>query len=291
MTRHARNCTAGAVYTYHERKKDSQASGYGSQAQRLGKDSVRNFDCCCLTLQPCPNPVITLDGYLYDKEAILEYVIAKKNEYSRALKEYEKQKKREERELEELAALEQANKVDKFVKAESNITVKSTYADKKPQAGPSISNMAAGKDKNVPSFWIPSKTPQAKQSVVQKPDKTIRCPMSGAPLKVKDLIPVKFTEIKDPTDKRALIVKEARYMCPVTGDTLTNSVPCAVLKSTGDVVTMDCVEKLIKKDWLHPITGEKLEDKDIIPLHRGATGFSSTNDNLAAKETKPSLQC
>jgi len=56
--------------------------------------------------------------------------------------------------------------------------------------------------------------------------------MSGAPLKIKDLIEVKFTEIKDPTDKRALIVKEARYMCPVTGDTLTNSVPCAVLKST-----------------------------------------------------------
>jgi len=291
MTRHARNCTAGAVYTYHERKKDSSASGYGSQQQRLGKDSVRNFDCCCLTLQPCRNPVITSDGYLYDKEAILEYIIAKKNEYSRALKQYEKQKKKEERELEELAALEQANKVDKFVKAESNITVKSTYEDKKPQAGPSISNMAAGRDTNVPSYWIPSKTPQAKESVAQKPDKTVRCPMSGAPLKVKDLIDVKFTEIKDPTDKRALIVKEARYMCPVTGDTLANSVPCAVLKSTGDVVTMDCVEKLIKKDWLHPITGEKLEDKDIIPLQRGATGFASTNDNLAAKETKPSLQC
>ncbi|CAL8100881.1 unnamed protein product [Orchesella dallaii] len=291
MTRHARNCTAGAVYTYHERKKDSSASGYGSQQQRLGKDSVRNFDCCCLTLQPCRNPVITLDGYLYDKEAILEYIITKKNEYSRALKEYEKQKRKEERELEELAAIEQANKVEKFVKAESNITVKSTYEDKKPQAGPSISNMAAGKDKNVPSYWIPSKTPQAKQSVAQKPDKTIRCPMSGAQLKVKDLIEVKFTEIKDPTDKRALIVKEARYMCPVTGDTLTNSVPCAVLKSTGDVVTLDCVEKLIKKDWLHPITGEKLEDKDIIPLQRGATGFASTNDHLAAKETKPSLQC
>lgn len=56
--------------------------------------------------------------------------------------------------------------------------------------------------------------------------------MSGTPLKVKELIEVKFTEIKDPADKRSLIVKDARYMCPVTGDTLTNAVPCAVLKST-----------------------------------------------------------
>lgn len=59
MTRHARNCTAGAVYTYHEKKKDAQASGYGTNAQRLGKDSVKDFDCCSLSLQPCKNPVIT----------------------------------------------------------------------------------------------------------------------------------------------------------------------------------------------------------------------------------------
>ena len=41
MTRHARNCTAGAVYTYHERKKDASSSGYGSKDARVGKDSQR----------------------------------------------------------------------------------------------------------------------------------------------------------------------------------------------------------------------------------------------------------
>jgi len=35
-------------------------------------------------------------GYLFDKEAILEYIITKKNEYFRKLKEYEKQKRKEE---------------------------------------------------------------------------------------------------------------------------------------------------------------------------------------------------
>jgi len=63
MTRHARNCTAGAVYTYHEKKKDAAASGYGTNTQRVGKDSVKDFDCCCLTLQPCRNPVITYVSY------------------------------------------------------------------------------------------------------------------------------------------------------------------------------------------------------------------------------------
>lgn len=59
MTRHARNSTAGAVYTYHEKKKDASSGGYGTNSARIGKDSVKNFDCCSLTLQPCANPVIT----------------------------------------------------------------------------------------------------------------------------------------------------------------------------------------------------------------------------------------
>ena len=56
--------------------------------------------------------------------------------------------------------------------------------------------------------------------------------MSGEPLKMKDLIPVKFTEVKDPDDKKSVIVKKVRYMCPVTHDVLSNAVPAAVLKPT-----------------------------------------------------------
>jgi nitric oxide synthase-interacting protein len=34
---------------------------------------------------------------------------------------------------------------------------------------------------------------------------------------------------------------------------------------------MECVEKIIKKDWCHPLTGEKLKEQDIIPLQRVIT--------------------
>ena len=33
----------------------------------------------------------------------------------------------------------------------------------------SVSNMVGGKDKALPSFWIPSLTPEAKETVLQKP--------------------------------------------------------------------------------------------------------------------------
>lgn len=39
------------------------------------------------------------------------------------------------------------------------------------------------------------------------------------------------------------------------------------------MVTLECFEKLIKKDWLHPLTGEKLTDKDIIPLQRVSNNY------------------
>ena len=50
MTRHGRNSTNSAVYTYHERKKDASASGYGSEKCRLGKDSLKGkLECTSIS--------------------------------------------------------------------------------------------------------------------------------------------------------------------------------------------------------------------------------------------------
>lgn len=227
MTRHARNCTAGAVYTYHEKKKDAAASGYGTQSERVGKDSVKSFDCCSLTLQPCRNPVVTREGYLFDKEAILEYIITKKNEYTRKLKQYEKQLKKEENEKKELAAAEKEANLIKFMSRERNI---SNAKSSESQASSSVSNLANGKEKQLPSFWVPSQLPDAKITKVEKPDSTVYCPISGRPLKMKDLIEVKWTLVNDPDDKKSLIAKQNRYMCPITHDILSNAVPCAIIR-------------------------------------------------------------
>ena len=113
--------------------------------------------------------------------------------------------------------------------------------------------------------------------------------MSGKPLKLKELYPVKFTPVVN-DDSKPAITKDARYMCPVTHDLLGNSVPTAVLKPTGDVVTMECVENIIKKDWLCPLTGKPLKETDIIVMKRGGTGFSGSGNTLKAKAFRPSMQ-
>ena len=157
------------------------------------------------------------------------------------------------------------------------------------------SSEAGGSKGSLPSFWIPSLTPQAEKTKLTKPDKTVYCPMSRKPLKMKDLIEVKFKELRDDEvaksgKKRSLISREERYVCAVTNDVLSNSTPVAVLRPTGDVVTVECVEKIIKKDMTHPLTSQKLKEDDIIYLQRGGTGYSAANSStLNAKKHRPQL--
>lgn len=124
MTRHGKNCTAGAVYTYHEKKKDTAASGYGTQSIRLGKDAIKDFDCCCLSLQPCRDPVVTPDGYLYEKQAILEYILHQKTEIAKRMKAYEKQKQAQKSNSQLESKSEERERVERFKTRENSIVSK-----------------------------------------------------------------------------------------------------------------------------------------------------------------------
>lgn len=42
---------------------------------------------------------------------------------------------------------------------------------------------------------------------------------------------------------------------------------------SGDVVTLECVEKIIKKDMIHPLTGQKLMENDIVIMQRVSIFF------------------
>lgn len=107
---------------------------------------------------------------------------------------------------------------------------------------------------------------------------------------MNELITVRFTPLDPSLDRVALLTRQDRYICTVTKDILGNSVPCAVLRPSGAVVTQECVEKLIRKDMTDPLTGDKLSEKDIIPLQRGGTGFAGSGIDLTAKEARPVMQ-
>jgi len=101
-------------------------------------------------------------------------MITKKNEYCRKLKEYEKQKHKQEEDLAELGRAEQQSKVNDFLKRESMVKRQNDIYKMKSQKRSeknvsSISNMVNGLDKHLPSFWVPSETPDANKAPMQKP--------------------------------------------------------------------------------------------------------------------------
>jgi len=303
MPRHGKNSTYSPVFTYYERKKAAKASGWGSQSSRIDKDSLKEFDCCSLTLQPCKDPVVTSDGHLYEREAILEYILHHKQENARKLKAYEKQLKSEEKQNEDEQGKDEREKLDRFLGLERSITTKrdnpfslsteaSSSKKRKEESNESIENTSDTEKSKLPSFWIPDLTPQAEKTKLEKPDMNVYCPMSGKVIRMKDLVTVKF-RLAPVEDGKSLISRKERYICAVSHDALFNSVPCAVIRPTGDVITMDYVERFIKKDWTCPITGKKLRKKDIIELQRGGTGFASAAEGqvLEAKQYGPALTC
>lgn len=72
-SRHSKNAgvMGSEALTYWEKRK----LGYGTVEERLGKDSLGNYDDCCLTLQPVVDPVCCSKGHLMSREAALEYII------------------------------------------------------------------------------------------------------------------------------------------------------------------------------------------------------------------------
>ena len=117
----------------------------------------------------------------------------------RKVKEYDRQMKSEQKESAELADAQQRDKVEKFIKAEKGVVLAYKRTDEVAREQASASKIQDADSKKINNFWIPTNTPQAKQSKVKRPDANIYCPITGQVLKAKDLIPVKFTLI-DPED-------------------------------------------------------------------------------------------
>ncbi|KAF6078844.1 nitric oxide synthase interacting protein [Phyllostomus discolor] len=194
------------------------------------------------------------------------------------MKAYEKQRSARREEQKELQRAVSQDQVRGFLEKEAAIvsrplnpfTPKAASGNGSDDALPGPSAGPAGKDKDkmLPSFWIPSLTPEAKATKLEKPSRTVTCPMSGKPLRMSDLTSVRFTPLDGSVDRVGLITRSERYVCAVTRDSLSNATPCAVLRPSGAVVTLECVEKLIRKDMVDPVNGEKLTDRDIIVLQR-----------------------
>lgn len=288
-SKHSKNAgTMGSEsQTYHERR----AMGYGTVRERLGKDSAGNFDDCSLTLNKVKNPVATPEGFLFEREAILENLLAQKKAIKRNMAAWEQQQESLQREEEEIRAVGAQAEVAAFDRQNHagasealagalKTAIKEGAAElmKEKRVVNGAVNIRTNKEKmkEVRSYWSHSMVPESRL-LLDKPDVSTTCPATGKKLRLKDLIPVNFTLIQDdgsekpdPAMRRAG-TEEPRFCDPITKDVFTNVSALVLFKTTGDVVMKQTYEKCVKPDGI--FDGRTIRAKDVINLKSGGTGF------------------
>lgn len=194
MTKHSKNSKDGAVFTYAERR----AMAHGSIRARLSASSLRAWDACALTLSPATTPVLTREGILYDRAALLSALLTQR---ARTLPTRE-------------ASPPRSPRVE--------------YTDE-PAPAPQLESAKQTARASASSFWVPGATPGCGVRKVDTPKKRARkcCPVTGHPIKMRDVIDLAPTPTHNTSD--------ARFMCPLCRHALTNAQRPVAL-ATGTVL-------------------------------------------------------
>ncbi|KAF9966241.1 hypothetical protein BGZ70_002898 [Mortierella alpina] len=120
MSRHSKNNTARGHFTYAE----MQMLDYGTKKQRLGRDSMRDYDACFLCLQTARDPVCCPEGHISCKECIYENILAQKQEIQRQAEQVAIQQAQEQKEQELKEELAQQIILSEFEKSQMGVLSK-----------------------------------------------------------------------------------------------------------------------------------------------------------------------
>jgi nitric oxide synthase-interacting protein len=108
-------------------------------------------------------------------------------------------------------------------------------------------------------------------------------PMSGEPLKLKQLTPIIFCYEKNEGSSS----NEGRVLCSVSQKRITTQETIAI-KASGQVMLKRVFDELAKPSMTCPVTGKRFKDKDVITLVKGKSGFAASG-NVEAKKYNPTL--
>eukprot|EP00253_Pinus_taeda_P001837 PITA_01837 len=187
LQRHSKNNNDLAFFTYDEKRN----LRYGTQKERLGKDSIKLFDACSLCLKPLIDPLYCEKGHLFCKECILECPLAQKKDIKRKLASYEAYQKQEKEEEEEKLLLKRQCELDVFDQQNNGVVPqysdKNHIRDKNSFHGANsvkVTSFEAEALWTMKAFWLPSATLEA-QAKVEAPSLDTICSEGKEKLKLK----------------------------------------------------------------------------------------------------------
>lgn len=289
MTRNSKSNNDGAVFTYYERH---VAKLGGTRHQRLPGVSMKKWHHCALSLTTARDAVVTGEGVIYDREAILRHLVQQKQE-----------QKKQDTKLREIGTRKRSeNGEGSAVSAESKARSDGTAA----QTGTAVAADGVGTTASL-NFWLPGGRRAghgghkdgtkggvgvvAMKACGKKAARTV-CPTTGKPLRMRDLLTLSLTRSSSSTNNG--IDNDADpFVCPVCLGVLNNASKPVALR-TGTVLCTRCAQHFVTVRHSHteskgardPVTLEEINPaKDIIVIRNHGTGFAgSAADDLASKE-------
>jgi nitric oxide synthase-interacting protein len=294
MPRHSKN--AGGMGSESLRYHERQALGFGTMTERLGKETVKDFDHCALSLSPALDPVVTPEGVLYDREHILRCLLHQKKEVARQTKAWEAQAAKDKSKAELEAEARRAEAIERFHRENQMGGASARPADGAvlPDVDPAsddapvpdaaerlkAAQLDAPETKTMNAFWLPSKTPTADPNAARKPSTETTCPTTSKRLRMKDLVDVKWTRAPESESDRLSGHGTHKYMCPVTRKTLTNATQVLILRPSGDAVSEEAYKMVIARDGAHD--GKKVTGA--IRLQKGGSGYAASGTQVESKK-------
>lgn len=250
--------------THYERTKKFASSQYGTTTARLSTDSQLQFGDCALSLTAAVDPVATPSGHVYSREAIVEYLMSKTIEIKQAKQNYQahldKQQSKQDDEKKEATSRD-------IVAFEGKQKATHNVASKKRDR--ETSNPLAST-----SYWLSEFQPEHTEQAPEPPPDRPCSPLSGEPLRLKDLHPLSFERSAD-----------GKVLCAVSHKTITTQ-PVVAMKE--HVILEEIFDNLVKDSMVCPITGKKLKKKHILQLQKGKSGFASSGP-VVAKKYRPTI--
>ncbi|KAK9766835.1 hypothetical protein K7432_003798 [Basidiobolus ranarum] len=324
MSRHSKNSTALGFFTYAEK----QRLNYGTLKQRLGRDSMRNFDACFLCLQTARDPLSCSEGHIACKECIYENIIAQKKEITRQNKDLESKKNQieEERKRKEVEAQDVV--IREFEKTQSQISASrpSKRAESSPTkevaTTPTLAITASGEVENrvfgLRAEDIEARSKLDRDEALTRMEKQEQennksalpsfwiptlTPDSKSTILEAAKQQVMCTAVKPhPTSIKKLVPviftksKEENsknsdtHMCPSCLKTLNNGMKIAINKACGHVLCKHCMDKFVKNTQKCFVCEKKCRPKDIVELHSEGTGYAGGGGNVEVKKWNVAFQ-
>jgi len=257
MARHSKSNQIREFFTSAER---GRWLGIGTTQARLGADSMRSYDACCLCLQLAQTPMASPAGYLYCKECIFSNLLEQRNAYKRRLQEYTDQKTADDKRLQTVKHMEEQMDTEVFLEQHHRV-LPTTSKDHlvlttlKKEAIRAVAEEGTQGAKPIQqNFWIPQHTPSYKADQVAEPENRTVDPMDAEkPLKLKKLVECRFAEQRELQELRQRSgegatkanFSEGKHHCPSCCRSLSNAVRLCVLSTCGQGICTSCIEKFL----------------------------------------------